>query len=411
MVMRSYTETQLRQFVTNPESHWLERKESFSRDKICQTVCAFANDLARAGRPGVVFLGVDDAGKVIGIEVNDRLLQSIDQITSDARIQPLPSVTVKTFEVEGKSVVALVVMPSTLPPVQFDGRIWVRMGVSNRLANYQDEHQLNEIRYEYQLNERRTKVRQPFDSEAFPGASTDDLNLRYFRENYLPAAIAPDVLATNGRTIEEQLVTTHMALGMAPCIPTVTGLLTLGLSPQDFLSGAYVQFVQYEGVDQGGLVKDQASFTGTLEDVIQRTEERLKAQIAVPLKIAGVDRARAFPDYPMDALQQLFRNAILHRNYEGTNAPVRVYAFDDRLEISNPGGPFGSVTAENFGQPHITDYRNPTIAKVLKDFGFVQTFGYGIQKSRASLAANGNPAPEFTVERNFVLVTIYKRTR
>lgn len=397
----SYTETQLRQFIAEPESHWLDRKESFDREKICRTVCAFANDLARSGRAGVVFLGLRDNGEVVGILANDKLRQSVDQITSDARIQPLPSVTVQTFDVSGKSVVALVVMPSTLPPVRFDGRIWVRMGASNRQANHQDEQVLNEMR--------RTKAGRSFDSEAIPGTSTDDLNLRYFQENYLPAAIAPDVLATNGRTLEEQLVTTHMALGMEPCTPTVTGLLTLGLSPQDFLRGAYVQFVHYEGVNQGGLIKDQSEFTGTLEDVIRHTEERLKAQIAVPLRIAGVDRAQALPDYPLDALQQLFRNAILHRSYEGTNTPVRVYAFDDRLEISNPGGPFGNVTTENFGKPHVTDYRNPTIAEALKYLGFVQTFGYGIQRARAALANNGNPEPEFAVEQSFVLVTIHKR--
>jgi ATP-dependent DNA helicase RecG len=397
----SYTETQLRQLVVEPESHWIERKESFEREKICQTVCAFANDLVRSGKAGVVLLGVRDNGEVVGISVNDKLLQSVDQITSDARIQPWPSVTVQKFDISDKSVIALVVMPSTLPPVRFDGRIWVRMGASNRQANHQDEQVLNEIR--------RTKAGRPFDSEALIGTSINDLNLRYFQENYLPAAIAPDILVTNGRTIQEQLVTTRMALGMAPCTPTVTGLLTLGLSPQDFLRGAYVQFVQYEGVDQGGLVMDQATITGTLEDVIRQTEERLRARVAVPLRIAGVDRAQAWPDYPMDALQQLFRNAILHRNYEGTNTPVRVYAFNDRLEIFNPGGPFGIVTAKNFGQPHITDYRNPTIAEVLKHLGFVQKFGFGIQSARAALAANGNPAPDFAIEQSYVLVTIHKR--
>jgi ATP-dependent DNA helicase RecG len=398
----SYADAQLLQFIREPESHWLERKQSFAdRDKVCRTVCAFANDLARAGRPGVVLLGANDEGKVVGIEVNDDLLKSIDQITSDARIQPLPSVTVKTLEVEGKSVVALVVVPSTLPPVRFDGRVWVRMSASTRQANHQDELVLNEIR--------RTKAGRYFDSEAIPGTSTDDLNLRYFQESYLPAAIAPDVLSVNGRTLEEQLVTTRMALGTSPCLPTVTGLLTLGLSPQDFLAGSYVQFVRYAGSEQGGQVLDQEAITGTLEDVIRRTEERLKAQVAVPLRIADVDRAQPLPDYPMDALQQLFRNAVLHRSYEGTNAPIRVYVFDDHLEISNPGGPFGVVTAENFGQPHITDYRNPSIAEVLKNLSFIQKFGFGIQHARASLRANGNSKPEFTVEQSHVLVTVRKR--
>jgi predicted HTH transcriptional regulator len=89
--------------------------------------------------------------------------------------------------------------------------------------------------------------------------------------------------------------------------------------------------------------------------------------------------------YPMDALRQLVRNAYMHRSYEATNTPVRVYWFDDRIEIHNPGGPFGSVTPENFGQPGITDYRNPNLAEALRALGYVQRFGAGIAIARKAL--------------------------
>jgi len=76
--------------------------------------------------------------------------------------------------------------------------------------------------------------------------------------------------------------------------------------------------------------------------------------------------------------------APMHR-YEATNAPVRVYWFDDRIEIHNPGGPFGSVTQENFGRPGVTDYRNPNLAEALRALGFVQRFGAGIAIARRAL--------------------------
>ncbi len=56
----------------------------------------------------------------------------------------------------------------------------------------------------------------------------------------------------------------------------------------------------------------------------------------------------------------------MHRAYESTNAPVHVYWFDDRIEISNPGGPFGVVTQANFGEPGRVDYRNPNLAEALR---------------------------------------------
>lgn len=72
----------------------------------------------------------------------------------------------------------------------------------------------------------------------------------------------------------------------------------------------------------------------------------------------------------------------MHRDYETSNAPTRVTWYDDRIEIQNPGEPFGQVSVENFGQAGITDYRNPIVAEALKTRGFVQRFGVGIAIAR-----------------------------
>ena len=111
-------------------------------------------------------------------------------------------------------------------------------------------------------------------------------------------------------------------------------------------------------------------------------------------------------NYPLAALQQLTRNAVMHRTYENTNAPIRVYWFNDRIEIHSPGGPFGLVTAENFGKPGYADYRNPHIAEAMKVLGYVQRFGVGIATAQRALLENGNPPAEFTVEQNLVMATL-----
>ena len=87
----------------------------------------------------------------------------------------------------------------------------------------------------------------------------------------------------------------------------------------------------------------------------------------------------------------------MHRTYEATNAPVRITWYDDQIEIFSPGGPFGVVTEQNFGEPGFTDYRNPNLAEAMKVLGFVQKFGAGIASARRALAENGNPPLESTV--------------
>lgn len=99
----------------------------------------------------------------------------------------------------------------------------------------------------------------------------------------------------------------------------------------------------------------------------------------------------------------------MHRTYEQTNAPVRITWFNDRVEIQNPGGPFGQVTRANFGQPGVTDYRNPHLAEAIKNLGYVQRFGVDIALTRQEMAKNGNPPPEFEVEDSHVAVVLRRR--
>lgn len=79
------------------------------------------------------------------------------------------------------------------------------------------------------------------------------------------------------------------------------------------------------------------------------------------------------------------------------------------MEVHNPGGPFGQVTKRNFGQPNAYDYRNPNLAAVMKELGYVQRFGVGIATARREMEENGNPQPEFQVEDSHVAVILRRR--
>ena len=149
--------------------------------------------------------------------------------------------------------------------------------------------------------------------------------------------------------------------------------------------------------------------SGPLPDLLRRLEEKLEAHNEVAVDLTSGSTEQRFPVYPMTALQQLVRNAVLHRTYEASNAPVRVTWFNDRIEIANPGGPFGAVTAASFGKPGVTDYRNPVLAEAMKVMGYVNRFGVGIQTARDALAKNGNPTLEFSVEPTWVLATARRR--
>jgi ATP-dependent DNA helicase RecG len=185
--------------------------------------------------------------------------------------------------------------------------------------------------------------------------------------------------------------------------PTISGILVLGKNPQDFISGAFIQFLRIDGVDLADSVTDAEDIYGNISTILHKTEQKLSAHNRVSVDIVSAPKEIRRTSYPPAAMYQLIYNAVMHRTYERTNAPVRIYWFNDREEIHSPGGPYGNVTPENFGLPGITDYRNPNLSEAMKVLGFVQGFGRGIATARRELEKNGNPPPEFQVTSSAVL--------
>ena len=259
------------------------------------------------------------------------------------------------------------------------------------------------------LTEKRRYKNLPFDLYPIPIAKLLDISRLIFESEYLPAAFAADVLETNDRSYEERLASCKMIVSTEEPTPTVLGLLTLCKTTPNFLPGAGIQFLRINGTELSDPIVDEAKTGGTLVDMLRRAEEKLSAHNRLAIDIVSAPTDIKTFTYPPAAIQQILYNAVLHRTYEGSNAPVRVYWFNDRIEIISPGGPYGNVTPENFGQPGITDYRNPNIADVLKTYGFIQAFGRGIATAQKEMEKNGNPKIEFVVNQSMVFCTLRKK--
>lgn len=371
-----------------PESEsGVERKASINDvDKIRQAICAFANDLPQTRKPGVLFIGQHDDLSCAHLKIDDALLATIGGWRSDGKFQPFPTVSVERRTVRGCEIAVVVVQPSDNTPMRYDGRVWIRIGPRRAIASADEERRLTEKRRSRNL---------PFDAQGVPDAALDDLDLVRFEIEYLRSAVPPDVLAMNGRSDIDQM--RALRLVTRDHHPTATAILILGKSTQNFFPGAYVQVLRIDGRELTDPIVDRHELTGTIPDQVRQMEELADLWNSIESDMDGsvrVDRA----SYPLVALRQLFRNAVIHRSYEGTNSPVRVTWYNDRVEIQNPGGLYGQVTPETLGRAGITDYRNPTIAEAMKALGFVERFGVGLQIVRSSLEKNGNPPAEFVTE-------------
>ncbi|MEU6414375.1 RNA-binding domain-containing protein [Microbispora sp. NPDC046933] len=378
--------TDLADLLGDRESTVLGFKQSASsRDKIGQAICAFANDLCGRGG-GDLLIGVDDKGEpVLNVKAGDEELRRLTDFRDSGQILDRPSMTVETGTFKGRTVIRINVKASKTPPVRYDGVVWVRPGPTTRKATREDERV---------LAERRRAFDGPFDGRSIPGSTLGDLDLGLFRSTYLPSVVSAEVIEENGRP--EELKLASLRITDLVGIPTVLGLLVLGLDPSAFIPGAYLQFVRYDGTGHDAPIADDQELRANIVDLAGRLDALLRGHLHTQVVEEEGFRERHRPDYPLAALREVCMNAVMHRNYETSYAPTRIAWFADRIEVTNPGGPYGQVRRDNFDR--VNDYRNPSLAAAMKSLGYVNRFGRGIGRIQAALAENGNPLAEFFID-------------
>lgn len=389
------TDAEIIALFRDMESDRVERKRDYraNADRIRQAICAFANDLPDRRLPGVVFVGQNDDGTCAEIDVGDELLKTLGGLRSDGQILPFPVMSVARRTIDGCAVAVIEVAPSTQPPVRVDGRTWIRVGPRRGTATPEEERR---------LAEKQTWHNLPFDARPCRDASLDDLDLVRFEAEYVPSATSPEIRRQNGRSTEDKLRALRL---LSPAgRPVNAAILLFGKDPRAYFPGAYIQFLRLDGRNLTDPIVDQKEIGGTIQDQARQIEELMRLNLRTTAIISGPQR-REQSDYPLEALEQMIRNALLHRSYDGSTMPVKVYWYSDRIEIINPGGLFGEVTPETIWQ-NATAYRNPLLAEGLKTLGIVERFGFGLVKARQALRDNGNPPLGFQFEPNFTLFKV-----
>ncbi len=391
------TEHQLRELLAGHEADQVEFTISTAdTDKFSEAVCAFANDLPNHGSPGYLIVGVDKAGQFAGMKVSDELLRNLGGLRDDGNIQPLPAISVeKVVTSEGEAAV-VTVRPAMLPPVRYKGRICVRIGPRRGYASEQDETI---------LIERRVSHARTFDAQPCLDSNVDDLSEPLFLIDYRRQAVAPEVIAENNRSLEEQLASLRF-FDLGRGCASHAGILLFGLDVRKWLPGAYVQFLRVQGDSLAAPVMNDRELDGDLLTVLRELDALVDAQLEQFPVDESTLRERSVESYPRVAVRELLMNAVMHRDYASTS-PLRITWLEDRLEIQSPGGLYGEASEANF--PRQTSYRNPVIAEAMKALGYVNRYGRGVLRAQEALSRNGSPPAEFGFDAGFVLAIIRRR--
>ncbi|MBE2280178.1 MAG: putative DNA binding domain-containing protein [Ignavibacteriaceae bacterium] len=390
------TEVELLELLKNPESERVEKTISVNdSDKFGEAICSFSNDLTKSKLPGYLLVGVNDDGTLAGLRLDEQILQKLLDFRTDGRIVPPPLLNVKLFNFKQGDIAVVEVQPHYLPPIRYKGKVCIRVGPRKGVANESEERI---------LTEKRASSANTFDLLPCLNSSLEDISTGVFLSTYLPAAVDSDTLLENGRDLKSQLASLKFYDLKSDCL-TNAGILMFGINPRYFIPGAYVQYVKFTGADEVDFVFEKI-FEGDLTTQLKSMNDFIKSSIVKQL-LPELGSQYIY-NYPERAIKELLFNAVVHRDYQ-SNAPIKFYEYEDRIEISNAGGLYGKARPENF--PNENDYRNPVLAEASKNLGFVNGFNIGVKAAIKSLEKNGNPPPVFYKDDLLTFsVKIYKRS-
>jgi ATP-dependent DNA helicase RecG len=212
-----------------------------------------------------------------------------------------------------------------------------------------------------------------------------------------------DLLETDTRSIEEQMASLRLYSKSYNC-PTMASVILFGKDPKYFMPGCYVQYVRFGGLTKAGKILNEKEFKGSLAVMLPRLESFVADAIVTqrPEEVSLL-REKTVSNYPHAALRELLMNACMHRDYQ-SNTPIRLYQFDDRIEIMNAGGLYGEARPENF--PFVNAYRNPIVAEGMKVMKYVNMFNRGVSRVQEYLHANGSLPAQFNVDKLTVFEVI-----
>ena len=382
------TAEELKEIIQSDESYRIELTTSTTdKDKFQEAICAFSNDMPGSRKKGYLLIGVKDNGEFNNLKVDDELMKSISALRSTGNILPLPVMHCEKVEMEGGDVLVVEVTPSFSTPVRYRGRTFIRIGPRKDIASAEEERI---------LTERCTDSLATFDVTPCREATMEDIDTDVIRHQYLPQAIEEEILANDQRSLKEQMSSLRLYSMKYDC-PTMAAIILFGKNPRYFLPGSYVQFVRFSGKTKATEVINEREFKGGLFSLLPRLEsfvgDAIVMQRPVPISIF---REKTQNNYPQFALRELLMNACMHRDYQ-SNTPIRLYQYEDRIEIMNAGGLYGEARPENF--PYVNAYRNPVVAEAMKNMKYVNMFNRGVGSVQEYLRANGSEEANFCVDK------------
>ena len=354
-----------------PESHNVEWKRSW-RDEYLKWICGFAN-----AQGGVLEIGRDDKGEVVGVK---GVLRLLEEIPNKALSVLGILVDVNLMSEDGKEYLEIAV-DSYPNPISYKGNIYYRSGSTNQVLG-------GAALTRFLLR----KYGRTWDDVPLPGVGLKDLDARVFdgfrRRGTSSERLPRDILDESDEEIIERL-----QFREAEYLKRAAVLL-FHPAPHRFVMEAYVKI----GYFRGSELLFQDVIEGDLFTQVDQAMDLLYTKYTRALiSYDGAYRVETFP-VPRDAMREAVINAIIHRDYTSpTTIQIRVY--DDRIEMWNAADLPPDWAGEQLAGKLTSRPHNPRIAHAFYRAGLIEAWGRGIRRIVDMCEEAGNPTPKWELQK------------
>ena len=361
------------------ESQNIEWKESW-RDEYLKWICGFAN--AQGGR---IYIGIDDAGKVVGVRNAKRLLEEIpNKIQTNMGFLS----DVNLLSKDGFEYIEIIVSPSSYP-VSYKGEYHIRSGSTKQVLR---GTALTEF------ISSKSGIR--WEDSVIEGVTIEDLDKESFdifrREAVRSKRMTKDDLNMSNAELLDNL--DLLKDGKL----TRAAVLLFHRTPQKWMFGTYTKIGKF---GKGSDLQYQDEVIGSLFMQAERVVELIYLKyLKAPITYDNLTRVETYP-FPKDAVREALYNALVHSRWSA-GIPIQIRIEDDAMYISNECVFPSDWTMESLLQRHQSRPYNPKIARAFFRAGYIESWGRGIQKIFEVCNEYGTLQPEYRVHSEDIMIKL-----
>jgi ATP-dependent DNA helicase RecG len=365
-----------------PESHSVEYKAKW-RDDYLKWICGFAN-----ASGGKLYIGIDDKGKVVGVDNHGHLLEELPNKFRDI-LGVFAEVNLQ--EEKGKHYLEIIV-PRYDVPISVRGKYYVRTGST-----------LQELKGPA-LNEFILKrTGKTWDDIPEQRASIIDIDESSVKQFLKDARIVKRINVEDNISVSDLLHKLRLFEGGHL---KRAAIVLFGKDPGKFYPNMAVKIGKFGETDAD--LKFHEVIEGNLVQLKDGIGEMLNAKFFIhPIDFMGMQRVE-MDEYPVAAVREMILNALVHRNFMG--APTQIRLYEDSFSAWNDGDLPEGITEEDLKKIHRSKPRNPLIADTCFKAGYIDSWGRGTIKIIEACEEAGLPEPVLKEEQGGFLSEIFKGT-